>query len=162
MQQPLLDFGVPAALFLLMLISGTEIRKEAFFFGKEYRGSLVRGVVIQLILSPLLALMFLKIFNPDPRLASCVVILILCPGGGISNYYTYLAKSNVLLSASITSIGTVLSLVTVPIWHLTLGDSHRNYHPQAALPQLHLGFLESFHIARLALEIFGSKVFGEI
>ncbi|MFM7085145.1 MAG: bile acid:sodium symporter family protein [Hyphomicrobium sp.] len=120
MHQPLLDFGVPTALFLLMLISGTEIRMGTLVFGEKYRGSLVRGVAIQLILGPLLGLIALKIFNPDPRLASAMIILTVCPGGGISNYYTYLAKCDVLLSASITSLGTLLSLVTIPIWLLAL------------------------------------------
>lgn len=44
------------------------------------------------------------------------MLLSLCPNGGISNYYCYLARCNVLLSATITAVGTAFSLLTIPLW----------------------------------------------
>jgi BASS family bile acid:Na+ symporter len=44
------------------------------------------------------------------------MLLSICPGGGISNYYTYIARANVALSALITALSTILSLFTIPAW----------------------------------------------
>ncbi len=52
-----------------------------------------------------------------------VLLLSVCPGGGISTYYTYLARANVALSALITALSTVLSLLTMPFW-LSLLSKH--------------------------------------
>lgn len=120
LQQLLLDIGVPSSLFILMLISGTEIQRADFSFVKAYRKPILIGITTQLLLVPILALVLLRICNLDSSLALGMLLLTLCPGGGISNYYTYLAKCDVLLSAAITSIGTVFSLLTIPLWLLFL------------------------------------------
>lgn len=112
----LLDIGVPIALFLLMLISGTEIDLKELTLHEGFRKLILVAITIQLIAVPLLTFAILKMFFFDSRIASCLILLTLCPGGGISNYYTYIAKRDVFLSASITSLGTLLSLFTIPLW----------------------------------------------
>jgi bile acid:Na+ symporter, BASS family len=46
--------------------------------------------------------------------ATAILLIALCSGGPISNNYCYLARCNVSLSATITAVGTVLCLVSIP------------------------------------------------
>ena len=74
------------------------------------------GAIGQLALLPFIALAIVNAIALHPTIVSGLLILSLCPGGGISNTYSYLARCNVLLSAMIATIGTLVSLVTIPLW----------------------------------------------
>lgn len=112
----LVDYGVPANVFLLMLIAGTEIGKADFTNLRRQPLAVLLGSAGQLLLLPPLALLILATTSPLPSIAVGILLLALSPGGGISNYYCYLASCNVLLSATITAASTVLSLFTIPLW----------------------------------------------
>lgn len=43
------------------------------------------------------------------------MLLAACPGGAISNFYTYLARANVALSVTLTAVSSLLALVTMPL-----------------------------------------------
>jgi bile acid:Na+ symporter, BASS family len=112
----LTDYGVPAAIALLMLIAGTELRFAHIAIAFAHPRALLAGTIGQLALLPPLALLIDGVSSPVPTIAAGTLLLALSPGGGISNYYCYLARRNVSLSASITAAGTLLSLVTIPMW----------------------------------------------
>lgn len=111
-----IDVGIPLCAFLLMFIAGTEVRMAAI---EEIRRSLraaATGSIGQLITTPAIGLATIYLAAPVKPIAAAVLILSICPGGGISTYYTYLARANVALSAFITALSTVLSLLTMPLW----------------------------------------------
>lgn len=110
------DYLVPANLMLLMLIAGTEIDAADFAALQQRPQLVILGAGGQLLLLPLVALGVLAVAPFHPAVAMGTLILSLCPGGGISNYYCYVARSDVLLSATITAAGTLVSLVTIPVW----------------------------------------------
>jgi bile acid:Na+ symporter, BASS family len=112
----LTDYGVPAAVVLLMLIAGTELRFTHIAIAFAHPRPLLAGTIGQLALLPPLALLIDGVSSPVPTIATGTLLLALSPGGGISNYYCYLARRNVSLSAAITALGTVLSLITIPVW----------------------------------------------
>jgi BASS family bile acid:Na+ symporter len=112
----LANYAVPANLFLLMFIAGTEVTPCHVGRIRRNTRAVLLGSAGQLLLLPPLALLILATLRPPPEIATGIMFLALCPGGGISNYYCYLARCNVLLSATITAVGTVLSLSTIPIW----------------------------------------------
>lgn len=116
MLQVLTDYGVPGCVFLLMLVAGTDVRLADFTRLRENTRAVVAGSAGQLLALPPLVLLIHAIAEPPPEVALGTLVLALCPGGGISNYYCYLARCNVLLSATITAVGTLLSLVTIPLW----------------------------------------------
>ncbi|HSE83968.1 MAG TPA: bile acid:sodium symporter, partial [Thermodesulfobacteriota bacterium] len=53
--------------------------------------------------------------KPKPYIFSGVLLLAACPGGGISNYYVYLARSNVALSVALTAVSCLLAAITMPV-----------------------------------------------
>jgi BASS family bile acid:Na+ symporter len=51
---------------------------------------------------------------PSDRLASYLLLVAACPGGGMSNVYVYLARANTALSVVLTAVSCLAALVTMP------------------------------------------------
>ncbi len=111
-----IDVGIPLCAFLLMFIAGTEVRMAAIEEVRYSRRATITGSIGQLITTPAVGLAAIYLAAPVKLIAAGVLILSICPGGGISTYYTYLARANVALSAFIIALSTVLSLLTMPLW----------------------------------------------
>jgi BASS family bile acid:Na+ symporter len=120
MLQLLVDYGVPINLFVLMLVAGTEITSADFAVLRQKPIAVLLGSAGQLIILPMIGLLIVTVLSPSPAIAAGIMLLTLCPGGGISNYYCYFARLDVLLSAAVTALSTMLSLVTIPLWLRTL------------------------------------------
>ncbi|RTL54012.1 MAG: hypothetical protein EKK40_05630 [Bradyrhizobiaceae bacterium] len=116
----LVDYAIPGCLFLLMLIVGTEMTASDLTHVFRNGRAVIAGSAGQLALLPLVALLVQAAIRPSAPVAVGILLLSLCPNGGISNYYCYLARCNVFLSAAITAVGTFVSLLTIPFWLLIL------------------------------------------
>ncbi len=112
----IVDYGVPAGSIFLMFVVGSAIERAHFVQLLKAPAIVALGSVGQLVAVPLVGLAVARLVDPVPAVATGLVLLSICPGGGISNYFTYVARSNVLLSAAITTVATVASLVTIPFW----------------------------------------------
>jgi BASS family bile acid:Na+ symporter len=112
----LIDFGVPICVILLMFIAGTEITFQSLPALRRSPRAVLTGSLGQLLITPAVGLAVISATGPVQRVAACVMLLSCCPGGGISTYYTYIARANVSLSALITAISTLLCLLTIPLW----------------------------------------------
>ncbi|XP_076435469.1 ileal sodium/bile acid cotransporter-like [Babylonia areolata] len=60
----------------------------------------------------------------------------LCPGGGISNMYTYLLGGDISLSITLTVISTMASLGMMPFWLFTLGSTLESGSGKISIPYL--------------------------
>ncbi|XP_045194746.2 ileal sodium/bile acid cotransporter-like [Mercenaria mercenaria] len=81
------------------------------------------GFGCQYLVMPLLGFAIAK-FLPvdiDRSVALGIFVCGTCPGGGISNIYTYLLDGDVSLSITMTFVSTVTSLGMMPLWIYTLG-----------------------------------------
>lgn len=105
---------VPCLLVTLMFVLGTSLKADNFRTIAVNKTTIALTTVAQLALVPLTALMITSGLNLDSELAAAVLVLSLCPGGAISNYYVYLARGDVALSITLTAVSTVLAVVTVP------------------------------------------------
>lgn len=106
---------LPLALFIIMLGMGMSLTLKDFSNVLTQPKSILIGVLVQMVLLPLLAFVVLKIFGMTGALAVGFMLLALCPGGTTSNLYTYLAKGDVALSVSLTSVVSVIAPFTVPL-----------------------------------------------
>lgn len=97
-----------------MTLSGTDFKK-ALARPRE----VMTGVLAQFIIMPLVAYGLAVALQLPPDLAVGVILLGTCPGGTASNVVTYLARGDLALSVSMTSIATLLAPVMTPV--LTLG-----------------------------------------
>ena len=116
MRELIIDFGVPAGLFVLMTIVGTELTLADLKRVAQHPRAVLLGVAGQLFILPPFVLLIAAAFRPGPFLTTSLLLLSLCPGGAISNTYSYLARCNVSLAALITTAGTLCSLVSIPLW----------------------------------------------
>ena len=112
--QSVLNIAIPAIVFFLMLAVGMDLTAEDFRKVRRTPRSFFVGTFCQYLL-PLVALLTLKIISPSQEIAAGMILLAAAPGGGISNYYTYLARANVALSVVLTAVSCVAAAITMPV-----------------------------------------------
>ncbi len=78
-------------------------------------GDVYIGVLLQYLLMPLGAFILVKVFNLNEFLAAGIILLGSCPGGTASNVITYLARGDLALSVTLTSVSTILSPILIPV-----------------------------------------------
>ncbi len=73
------------------------------------------GVAVQYLVMPFLGFALARVFSLDPLLAAGVVLVGSCPGGTASNVMTYLARGDLALSVTLTSVSTLLAPLMIPL-----------------------------------------------
>lgn len=77
-------------------------------------GAVALGTALQFGLMPVIAWGVARGLGLSPMLTAGVVLLGSCPGGTASNVICYLARGDVALSISLTTVSTLLSVVATP------------------------------------------------
>lgn len=77
-------------------------------------GSLILGLGMMYLMTPLLALAMVKVFALRPDVAFGLLLVAVMPGGSLSNIFTFLGRGSVPLSIAMTTFATIGSIVTVP------------------------------------------------
>jgi bile acid:Na+ symporter, BASS family len=73
------------------------------------------GSLIQMLLVPLVAFVFMQIFGIVGGVAVGIALIVAIPGGTSSNIFTHFARGNIALSITITALTTLACLVTTPL-----------------------------------------------
>jgi bile acid:Na+ symporter, BASS family len=121
-QSPLIEIGLPIALFVIMIGIGLTLTVKDFQReAKEPKGAIV-ATLAQLIIMPLLGFGIAALLGLPPAIAVGLVIAAACPGGSTSNLVAYLARANVALSIVLTVLASVATIATLPFYtNLALG-----------------------------------------
>lgn len=109
--------GIPVLTLLLGIIMfgmGMTLKLEDFALVLKRPKDVVLGVVAQFVVMPLLALGIAKLFSLSPALTAGVVLVGTCPGGTSSNVISYMAKGDIALSVTMTSVSTLLAPIMTP------------------------------------------------
>ncbi|OJJ19204.1 hypothetical protein BKI52_20545 [marine bacterium AO1-C] len=90
--------------------------------------AVILGLVCQMIVLPIFALVIAQFSGLSDELKVGIVIIAACPGGAVSNLITHLLKGNVALSVSMTSVNSFITIFTIPTivsiaLHYFIGDS---------------------------------------
>ena len=109
----------PIALALIMLALGLGLTGQDFLRVAKQPKDFLVGLICQLILLPIIAFLLLKIFNLPLEIALGVMIIAAAPGGVTSNVLTKFANGDVALSISLTAVGSLVSIFSVPLIVLT-------------------------------------------
>lgn len=107
--------GVTPALMLIMFGMGLTLRLPDFALVLKRPLPVIAGVILQFTVMPLLALGIATVLDLPPQLAAGMILVGSVPGGTSSNVVTYLAKGDVALSVTMTSISTLLSPLLTPL-----------------------------------------------
>lgn len=81
------------------------------------------GTACQYTIMPLVAWTIARIFNFPPEIAAGIILVGCAPSGMASNVMTLIAKGNLALSISITTVATLLSPILTPLLMKILGGT---------------------------------------
>lgn len=92
------DVAVPLVVWLLMLVVGLELGPADFRRVLIYPKVVAVATLAQLLLLPMICAVLIRVLDPAPHIVAGMILLAACPGGAISNVYTYRARRTVALS----------------------------------------------------------------
>jgi len=107
--------AIPYALGIIMFGMGLTLTPPDFALVVKRPLPVLVGVVAQFVIMPTLAWVLAKAFQLDPMLAAGVILVGCAPGGTSSNVISYLARGDVALSVTMTSISTLLAPLMTPL-----------------------------------------------
>jgi BASS family bile acid:Na+ symporter len=114
---------LPAALAVIMLSLGLELRTDDFRRVVTRPRGVAIGMLNLALISPLLAFAMAELFALGPALAVGLVLLGTAPGGTMANMLTHLARGDTALSITMTAVSSLCAILTVPL-ALELSASH--------------------------------------
>ena len=114
--------GIVPLLAIIMFSMGLTLSLNDFKRALSMPKLIISGLVLQYTVMPLAALAVASLLQLDPALKIGLILVGTCPGGTASNVITYLARGNVALSISLTSISTILAVVLTPAITLLIAD----------------------------------------
>lgn len=117
---------VSTLLGFIMLGMGMTLKEDDFMLIVKNPKNVVFGTIIQFTVMPLGAYLCARLFNLPAELAVGLILLGSCPGGVTSNVMSFIAKGDVALSVSITTVSTIISPIVTPAFILLLGGKWVN------------------------------------
>ncbi len=113
---------MPLCLMLIMFSMGMSLTMRDFLRLFRIPIPVLAGLFGQLIVLPIAALSVAYLFGLQGALAAGLLLLALCPGGIISNLASMLARIDMALSVTLTTVSSLLAAFTVPLL-FNLGQS---------------------------------------
>ena len=100
---------------LIMFGMGTSMSFKDFAGVIKMPKGVLIGVGSHFIIMPLLGFTLANISGFPPEIAAGILLVGCCPNGMASNVISYLAKANLALSVSVTTISTLLAPFVTPL-----------------------------------------------
>ena len=110
----IVDLLISLALFLIMFTIGLSIDIPDLIRVFKRPKKVFVGLTSQLVFLPLVAFIILLFFDFPVSIKIGILILAICPGGTTSNFISYLVRVNTPLSVALTSIGSLITLISIP------------------------------------------------
>ena len=114
------DFDLRNKWLILLVVQtvmfgmGTQMSTRDFAgLAKAPRGVLV-GIVCHFSVMPLVGWSLTEIFHFEPEIAAGIILIGSCSSGLASNVMAYIAKSNLVLSVTVTAITTMVAPIMTP------------------------------------------------
>ena len=111
----ILSYGPPLILVVGMLGVGMSITRRSADRIARRPDRLAIVTVLQFISLPLVGVISVAVVQSPEPVAMAILLISICPGGGISNLYVLFAGANVTLSVAMTLGSLVLASVTIPL-----------------------------------------------
>ena len=108
---------------IIMFGMGTELSLKDFANVIRMPKGIIIGVVCHYIIMPLVGFTVANLFNFPNEIAAGIILVGCCPSGLASNVMSYLARANLALSVSVTTISTILAPFLTPLLMRLLGGS---------------------------------------
>jgi len=106
---------------IIMFGMGTELSLKDFANVIRMPRGIIVGVVFHYLIMPFVGLAIATLFNFPGEIAAGIILVGCCPSGLASNVMAYLARANLALSVSVTTISTLLAPFLTPLLLKWLG-----------------------------------------
>ncbi len=116
--------SVPYLLGVVMFFMGLTMTPPDFKGVLRRPWAVALGLTAQYVIMPGTGWLVAKALDLSPELAAGVILVGCAPGGTASNVVTYLARGDVALSVSLTSVSTVVSPLLTPALTLVLAGEY--------------------------------------
>lgn len=124
---------IPWGLGVIMFFMGVTLTLPDFTRIAKRPWIVALGTGSQFIIMPLAGWAIAQVLGLPPALAIGVILVGCAPGGTASNVVTYLAKGDVALSVSITTVSTLLAPLLTPVLTLWLAGSYMDVSASAMM-----------------------------
>jgi BASS family bile acid:Na+ symporter len=108
------DHAIVPMLTVVMLCMGLTLTPRDFVAVGKYRFAFLVGMALQFTVMPLAALLIALLFRLGPELTVGLVLVGSVAGGTASNVICYLARGDVALSITLTTVSTLLAVFLTP------------------------------------------------
>ena len=106
---------LPISLAIIMFGMGLGLVTGDFVRLFSFPKAVLVGLCNQLLLLPLIGFVIVVLFDLNPSMAIGVMIISVCPGGPTSNLITQVSRGNIGLSVTLTALGSLITVFTIPI-----------------------------------------------
>jgi len=114
------DLIIPL-LQIIMFGMGTELSLKDFANVVKMPKGIIVGVIGHYVIMPAVGFTVAHLFNFPKEIAAGIILVGCCPSGLASNVMSYLARANLALSVSVTTISTLLAPFLTPLLMELLG-----------------------------------------
>lgn len=108
---------------IIMFGMGTELSLKDFARVLKMPKGIIVGIVCHYTIMPLIGFAVAHLFNFPSEIAAGIILVGCCPSGLASNVMSYLARANLALSVSVTTISTILAPIVTPLLMRLLGGN---------------------------------------
>jgi len=113
---------------IIMFGMGTELSLKDFALVLSKPKGIIVGIACHYTIMPLIGFAIASLFNFPSEIAAGIILVGCCPSGLASNVMSYLARANLALSVSVTTISTLLAPFLTPLLMRALGGSFVEIH----------------------------------
>ncbi len=113
---------------IIMFGMGTELSLNDFAQVLRMPKGVIVGIVCHYTIMPLIGFAVANLFNFSGEIAAGIILVGCCPSGLASNVMSYLARANLALSVSVTTISTLLAPFLTPLLMNLLGNNFVEIH----------------------------------
>jgi BASS family bile acid:Na+ symporter len=117
-------FFIPYLLQVIMFGMGTELSLKDFAQVMRMPKGVIVGIVCHYTIMPFVGFAVAHLFNFPDEIAAGIILIGCCPSGLASNVMCYLARANLALSVSVTTISTLVAPLLTPFLMKLLGGSY--------------------------------------
>ncbi len=110
----IIEVAVPVMVIYVMFVIGLSLTWADFVRLRRNSIAILLGSLGPFLILPIFAVTLVVSFNLAPYVEAGILLISICPGGGISNFYTYLARASTALSISMTGISSLLAIIMMP------------------------------------------------
>lgn len=99
---------------IIMLGMGITLTADDFTRVLQMPGWVIAGVSLQYTIMPLSGWLLARLLQLPDAYAVGLILVASCPGGTASNVISYLARANVALSVTLTTLTTIMAVALTP------------------------------------------------